>query len=82
MDIGRLRGADHPTVHTVLASDVDLLTGLGDEEARRRILDDLRSYVEFDARDIDWEYSHYRSHASRPLFVSSVGTWEYRPRCA
>ena len=79
MDIGRLRGADHPTVLTVLASDVDLLTGLGDEEARRRVLDDLRSYVEFDVRDIDWEYSHYRSHASQPLFVNSVGTWEYRP---
>jgi len=79
MDIGRLRGADHPTVLTVLASDVDSLTGLGDEEARKRILDDLRSYVEFDVRDIDWEYSHYRSQAGQPLFVNSVGTWEYRP---
>ena len=79
MDIGRLRGADHPTVLTVLASDVDQLTGLGDEEAQRRILDDLGSYVRFDVRDIDWEYSHYRSQASQPLFVNSVGTWEYRP---
>jgi len=79
MDIGRLRGADHPTVLTVLASDVDSLAGLGDEEARKRILDDLGSYVKFEVRDIDWEYSHFRSHASQPLFVNSVGTWEYRP---
>jgi hypothetical protein len=79
MDIGRLRGADHPTVLTVLASDVDPLTDLRDEEACGRVLADLRSYVEFDVRDIDWEYSHYRSHASQPLFVNAVGTWEYRP---
>jgi hypothetical protein len=79
MDIGRLRGADHSTVLTVLASDVDPLTHIRDDEACGHVLADLRNYVEFDVRDIDWEYSHYRSHASQPLFVNAVGTWEYRP---
>jgi flavin-dependent amine oxidoreductase len=79
MDIGRLRGAGHPTVLTVLASDVEPLIDLGDKEACERVLADLRSYVEFDVGDIDWESSHYRSQASQPLFVNAVGTWEYRP---
>jgi len=79
MDITRLRGGDHPTVLTVLASDVDSLQFLDPEEACQRVLAELRRYVRFEAPDIDWSRTHYQPHSGEPLFVNSVGSWEYRP---
>lgn len=79
MDVARLRGADHPTVLTVLASDVDSLRFLDDEEACQRVLAELRRYVRFDDRDVDWSHSHYQAHPGEPLVVNAVGSWEYRP---
>jgi hypothetical protein len=79
LDIAGLRGGDHPTVLTVLASDADTLRGLDDDEASRRILAELRRYVRFDEADLDWTASYYQAHRGEPLFVNSVGSWEYRP---
>jgi NAD(P)-binding Rossmann-like domain/Flavin containing amine oxidoreductase len=79
MDLTRLGGGDHPTVLTVLASDVDSLRLLDAEEACQRVLAELRRYVRFDAQDIDWSRTHYQPHPEEPLFVNSVGSWEYRP---
>lgn len=79
MNVARLWGTAHPTVLALLASEVDSLAPLGADEACRRIIAELHRYVEFDDRDIDWDYSHFQAHADAPLFVNSVGSWEYRP---
>src|SRR5262249_25422699 len=79
MDISKLWALHHPTVFTVLASDVDSLKYLSEDEACRRVMDVLHDYVRFDDRDVDWSYSHYQAHPGQPLFVNDVGSWEYRP---
>jgi hypothetical protein len=81
LDVGRLWGvdADHPTVLSVLASDADALLPLGEEEACRHVVRELRRYLEFEDADIDWSRSHFQGHRGMRLFVNTVGSWEYRP---
>jgi hypothetical protein len=49
------------------------------DNAPARIIADLQKYIYFTKDDIDWERSHFRSQKDTPLFVNSVGSWEYRP---
>jgi hypothetical protein len=49
------------------------------DNAPGRIIGDLQRYIRFTVDDIDWERSFFRSQANTPLFVNSVGSWEYRP---
>jgi len=49
------------------------------DNAPGRIIHDLKKYIQFDAADIDWERSFFRDQKDTPLFVNSVGSWEYRP---
>jgi hypothetical protein len=79
LDVAGLWKTDHPTVLSILASDADALRALEDDEACRRVLTELRRFVRFEDRDIDWDYTHYQSHRGERLFVNSVGSWEYRP---
>jgi hypothetical protein len=79
IDTARMRDADHPSVLSVLATDVDALAALDPDEARAHLVDELRRYIDFDDADIDWEYSLFQSHRRHPLFVNMVGSWEYRP---
>jgi len=50
-----------------------------DDNAPGQIIKDLRKYIYFRNEDVDWERSHFRSQKDTPLFVNSVGSWEYRP---
>lgn len=79
LDISRLRDGAPPTILSVLASDADALRGLDDDEAFRRILDELRRYLRFTDADIDWSRTVFQAHRDEKLFVNAVGTWEYRP---
>jgi uncharacterized protein with NAD-binding domain and iron-sulfur cluster len=79
MDVTGLREPGHPTILVVLASDADSLRSLDDEEACQRVVAELQRYVRFDDSDIDWSRSYYQPHTNEPLFVNSVGSWEYRP---
>lgn len=50
------------------------------DNAPARIIEVLRKYVNFDpTKDIDWKRSYFRNQKDTPLFVNSVGSWEYRP---
>jgi len=73
------RDADHPSVLSVLASDVDALGALDDDEARGHLIGELHRYIHFDDRDIDWNRSLFQPHRRDRLFVNMVGAWEYRP---
>ena len=43
------------------------------------IIADLLKYIHFTPADVDWDRSHFRDQKDTPLFVNSVGSWEYRP---
>ena len=75
---------------SVLVGDFGNLAGLDDElapgkidlpaNAPARIIAELRKYIDFDPKqDIDWNRSCFRNQKDTPLFVNSVGSWEYRP---
>ena len=66
------------TVLSVLAGDSTLLTALDDNDTiRDRVLTELRRYIYFDQTDL--EDVHVQSHKTEPLFVNTVGSWQYRP---
>ena len=79
LDVASLWKADHPTILSVLASDAESLMRLDDDEACRCVITELRRFIRFDDRDIDWDYSHFQAHRGERLFVNAVGSWEYRP---
>ena len=79
LDVASLWKADHPTILSVLASDAESLIRLDDDEACRCVITELRRFIRFDDRDIDWDYSHFQAHRGERLFVNAVGSWEYRP---
>jgi len=79
LEVGRMWGADHPTVYSVLASDADALGPLDDQEACRRVLRELQRYIPFTADDVDWDYTYFQPHTEARLFVNEVGSWENRP---
>ena len=51
----------------------------GENNAPGLIIADLQKYLHFTADDVDWDRSYFRSQKDTPLFVNSVGSWEYRP---
>lgn len=63
----------------VVASDFDQVAGLSSSDAQDAILKELRLYLDFADRDIDWNRSLLRLNADAPLFTNSVGSWQYRP---
>jgi hypothetical protein len=66
------------TVLSVLAADAAaLMEEPSDAAIARRIVETLRQYIRFDDRDI--ELAHLQSHRDEPLFVNTVGSWQYRP---
>jgi hypothetical protein len=62
IEVGKLWGADHPMVLSVLASDAESLKLLDDDEAGQNVIGVLRQYLGFEDADIDWAYSYYQPH--------------------
>jgi hypothetical protein len=63
----------------VVSADFDELTGLPAEVARRTIIDELACYLDFDGKDIDATRSYFGLNAELPLFMNTVGSWQFRP---
>jgi hypothetical protein len=49
------------------------------DDAPGLVVNDLQKYIQFDLTDVDWDRSYFRNQVETPLFVNSVGSWEYRP---
>jgi hypothetical protein len=63
----------------VVAADSDPLSGLDDAAVVKAIVDELRRYLNFRPDQIDWDHSTLRRNADAPLFMNTVGSWQYRP---
>ena len=63
----------------VVSADFDELSGLPPEIARKEIIDELRCYVDFKPEDIDASRSYFGLNAEAPLFMNTVGSWQFRP---
>lgn len=64
---------------SITASDFEGLARVSAAEAQSEMLDTLRQYLDFDKDLVDWERSCFQRNAERPLFINTVGSWEYRP---
>jgi len=63
----------------VVSADFDELSGWPEIAARDAIIAELRHYLDFDKNDIDWKRSSFRSNVDAPLFMNTVGSWQFRP---
>lgn len=63
----------------VVAADFEELAGLSEDEARLAMLGELAKYLEFDEVDIDKERTDLQLNTDLPLFMNTVGSWQYRP---
>jgi len=63
----------------VVSADFEELAGLSKEEAYDEILRELEKYLEFDRVHIDGERTGLQLNADLPLFMNTVGSWQYRP---
>ena len=39
----------------------------------------LQKYLAIDESLVDWGLSHFQRNANHPLFINTVGSWQYRP---
>ena len=72
-DFGSLAGFGHKN------GSLDRARVARKDDAPGLIVADLQKYIQFDLADVDWSRSYFRNQADTPLFVNSVGSWEYRP---
>lgn len=63
----------------VVSADFEELAGLGKEEAQVEMLRELEKYLEFEWGDIDKERTDLQLNTELPLFMNTVGSWQYRP---
>jgi hypothetical protein len=63
----------------VVSADFDELAGLPAEVAREAIIDELAGYLHFHRKDIDRSRSYFGLNAEAPLFMNTVGSWQFRP---
>jgi hypothetical protein len=63
----------------VVAADFEELAGLSKEEAYGEMLRELEKYLKFDRGDIDEVRSDLQLNTDLPLFMNTVGSWQYRP---
>jgi len=63
----------------VVSADFDELAGLPAEVARKTIIDELACYLDFDSKDIDDTRSYFGLNTELPLFMNTVGSWQFRP---
>jgi hypothetical protein len=73
------RGRRKETWLNVVASDFEELQGLDREQAEDEILKELTNYLDFNRADIDWKRSDLQPNKDAPLFMNTVGSWQYRP---
>jgi hypothetical protein len=72
---------DEPTtVLNLVASEADPLEGLPARKALDHMLDELRTYVDFDPADIDRSRTYIQTNTGEKLFVNQVGSWSSRPQ--
>jgi hypothetical protein len=77
VDNSQLWEKESPTFINVVSSKFTPLASLTPREAQVEILEDLRRFIPFENRDID--YVDHQSHADQPLFSTLVGSWRHRP---
>lgn len=63
----------------VVSADFDELTGWPEDAARTEIIKELQHYLDFDIKAIDPYRSFFRSNTDSPLFMNTVGSWQFRP---
>jgi hypothetical protein len=73
------RGGRKETWLNVVAADFEELQGLDEEQAGRELLNELEKYVTFRRTDVDWGRSALQLNKEAPLFMNTVGSWQYRP---
>jgi predicted NAD/FAD-dependent oxidoreductase len=75
------------TALTLAASDYWALPSDNDLENAHHMIRELHRYLpDFDpgpewgkSKDIDWERSHYQSNKDDVIFITQVGSWDWRP---
>jgi zeta-carotene desaturase len=63
----------------VVSADFDELAGLPALVAQKAIIDELACYLHFDRKDIDGSRLYFGLNAEAPLFMNTVGSWQFRP---
>ena len=63
----------------VVAADFEELSGSEQERGPVEILRELEKYLEFEWGDIDKERTDLQLNTDLPLFMNTVGSWQYRP---
>jgi flavin-dependent amine oxidoreductase len=63
----------------VVSADFEELEGLPKEQAQREMVNELRAYVAFENRDVDWDRTELQLNQNAPLLMNTVGSWQYRP---
>jgi hypothetical protein len=68
------------TFLNIAASDYPIIDDIRDQEyAWKDILEELRTYIPFDYKNIDMTKSHIQTNVGDELFVNEVGSWQWRP---
>jgi Flavin containing amine oxidoreductase len=80
IDNGQLWPDETTTALNLVASEFDPLEGLPAEKALHYMIEELRSYVDFDLADIDQSRTYIQTNTGERLFVNQVGSWPFRPR--
>jgi hypothetical protein len=63
----------------VVSADFDELSELPKEKARAEIVRELRRYLHFEEKEIDWDRADLQLNRDAELFMNSVGSWQFRP---
>ncbi len=73
-------GVPKQTWLNVVSADFDELAGWPNEnEACDAIIRELHYYLAFKSADIDKHRLNFRSNKDSPLFMNTVGSWQFRP---
>ena len=80
IDNSQLWPDETATFLNVVASEFDPLAGLPPDKALQHILEELRSYIDFDPAEIDMSRTHIQTNCGEQLFVNQVGSWPLRPQ--
>lgn len=67
------------TCLSVAATDFYQLEGMSKDAATRAIIEDLKQFLPFDDRDVDYRRTYLQMNDNEPLFVNEVGSEPWRP---
>lgn len=71
---------EHTTL-SVIASNLISIVRLPEDEIQRKMIDEIQAFIpDIKDVDIDWPRVHLLTNVKLPLFLNTVGAWQYRPR--